>query len=65
MLFHNSEVKNEIELVVESITKNWGSFSLKNINLRIDDAENVVVLGPTGAGKTLLFETVMGYIHAR
>ena len=34
---------------------------MKNINLAIADAEYLVLLGPTGAGKTLLLETIMGF----
>ncbi len=48
-------------LVLKNITKNWGSFALKNINLSIARGEYLVLLGPTGAGKTLLLETIMGF----
>ncbi len=51
----------KLKLEVQNLTKNWGSFSLKNINLTLDDAEYLVLLGPTGSGKTLLLETIMGY----
>ena len=48
-------------LVLKNITKNWDSFALKNINLSIARDEYLVLLGPTGAGKTLLLETIMGF----
>ncbi len=37
-----------------------GGFSLKDINLTIGDGEYFVILGPTGAGKTVLVECVAG-----
>lgn len=37
-----------------------GSFSLKDINLTIQDKEYFVILGPTGAGKTILLECIAG-----
>ncbi|PIV70012.1 MAG: ABC transporter [Euryarchaeota archaeon CG01_land_8_20_14_3_00_38_12] len=46
---------------LENISKNWENFSLKNINLEIKNNEYFVILGPTGAGKTLLLETIAGF----
>lgn len=37
-----------------------GKFSLKDINLQIYDREYLVILGPTGAGKTVLLECIAG-----
>ena len=37
-----------------------GSFQLQDINLTVDDGEYFIVLGPTGAGKTVLLETIAG-----
>jgi molybdate/tungstate transport system ATP-binding protein len=48
-------------LKLEGISKAWQGFELKDINLQIDNGEYAVVLGPTGAGKTLLLETIMGF----
>ena len=48
-------------LKLEGITKSWPSFALKDINLTVEDAEHFFILGPTGAGKTLLLETIMGF----
>ncbi|MDD5702627.1 MAG: ATP-binding cassette domain-containing protein, partial [Dehalococcoidales bacterium] len=37
-----------------------GSFTLKELNLTIDDHEYFMILGPTGAGKTVLLESIAG-----
>ncbi len=47
-------------LELRGVSKSWGEFSLKNINLKIYEGEYFVILGPTGAGKTLLLETIAG-----
>lgn len=49
-------------LTVENLNKTWDEFQLKNINLRVEEGEFFVVLGPSGAGKTLLLEVLAG-IH--
>ena len=38
----------------------YGAFSLKRINLSIPAGETFVLVGPSGAGKTLLLETIRG-----
>ena len=45
---------------VKDLSLTMGDFSLKEINLTINDAEYFVVLGPTGAGKTVLIECIAG-----
>jgi len=40
-------------------------FCLKDINLSIEKGEFFVLLGPTGAGKTLLLETIAGLIPTK
>ncbi len=37
-----------------------GSFVLRDIDLDIDDGEYFILLGPTGAGKTVLLEAIAG-----
>ena len=37
-----------------------GNFSLKNLSLQINEGESLALLGPSGAGKTLFLETVLG-----
>jgi ABC-type Fe3+/spermidine/putrescine transport system ATPase subunit len=55
------EAEWQLTLEVKNVTKNLGSFALKNINLAVNDGEYIVLLGPTGSGKTLLLETIMGF----
>jgi len=45
---------------IENISKDLGEFRLEEVSLDIDDAEYMVILGPTGAGKTILLETLAG-----
>jgi len=37
-------------------------FRLQDINLTVSDGEYFIVLGPTGAGKTVLLESIAGLI---
>ena len=46
---------------IKNITKKWKNFALSNINLEVEKGEYFVVLGPTGAGKTLLLELIAGF----
>lgn len=50
-------------LSVKNLSKKWSGFSLKNINLEVRDQEYFIILGPTGAGKTLLLELIAGFHH--
>ena len=47
-------------LELKNVSKTWGSFSLKNMNIKIGPGEYFVLLGPTGSGKTLLLSTIAG-----
>jgi len=48
-------------LCVEDLSVFVGSFRLKNISFRVSEDEVFVILGPSGAGKTLLLETIAGF----
>jgi molybdate transport system ATP-binding protein/molybdate/tungstate transport system ATP-binding protein len=50
-------------LRIENISKNLGEFCLKDVTLEINDGEYFMVVGPTGAGKTILLETIAGIYH--
>jgi molybdate transport system ATP-binding protein len=45
---------------VEDLHVELGEFSLKGVNLEIEDGDYLIILGPTGAGKTILLETMAG-----
>ena len=45
---------------IDNISKNLGEFFLNNVTLEIGKGEYFVVLGPTGAGKTILLEAIAG-----
>jgi ABC-type Fe3+/spermidine/putrescine transport system ATPase subunit len=48
-------------LELKGISKSWRGFKLKNIDLAVENGDYFIILGPTGAGKTLLLETIMGF----
>ncbi len=45
---------------IKNLKVNLGDFLLQNINLDIEAGEYFIVLGPTGAGKTVLLESIAG-----
>jgi len=45
---------------IENISKDLGEFFLRNVTLDINEGEYFVILGPTGAGKTILLEIIAG-----
>lgn len=45
---------------IKNLNKTLGDFKLKNINIKIQDNEYFVILGPTGTGKTVILETLAG-----
>ena len=45
---------------IKNISKSLGEFFLRDINLDIKNGEYFMILGPTGAGKTILLETIAG-----
>jgi ABC-type Fe3+/spermidine/putrescine transport system ATPase subunit len=50
---------------IKNLSLHLGEFNLKDINLSIRDGEYFVILGPTGAGKTVLLECVAGLHHLK
>lgn len=45
---------------IKDLCVDLGSFLLKDINFDVQDGEYFVLLGPTGAGKTVLLESIAG-----
>ena len=48
-------------LKIDHVSKRLGTFSLKDVSLEVAEGEYFVLLGPTGAGKTVLLEVIMGF----
>jgi len=44
----------------DNVSLTLGSFSLKNISLTINEGDYYFVLGPSGAGKTVILEAIAG-----
>ncbi len=45
---------------IKNLSIQMGEFSLKNLNLTIKDKEYFIILGPSGAGKTVFLECLAG-----
>jgi ABC-type sugar transport system ATPase subunit len=45
---------------IKNLSIQMGEFSLKNLNLTVKDQEYFIILGPSGAGKTVLLECLAG-----
>ena len=52
-------------LRIENLSTDLGQFKLENINLNVKNNEYFVILGPTGAGKTILLETIAGIYSSK
>ena len=48
-------------LEIENLSVDLGEFHLRDINLGINEGEYVVFIGPTGSGKSVLLETIIGF----
>lgn len=49
---------------IENLNIRLLQFHLKDINLAVEENEFFMLMGPTGAGKTVLLEAIAGLIHA-
>ena len=45
---------------LENLHVELGGFALRDINLAVGEGEYFIILGPTGAGKTVLLESIAG-----
>ncbi|MBW2001380.1 MAG: ATP-binding cassette domain-containing protein [Deltaproteobacteria bacterium] len=48
---------------IENISKTLGEFFLKDLTLDIENGTYFMILGPTGAGKTILLESIAGIYY--
>ncbi len=48
---------------IDSLSKRLGEFFLKDVTLDIEDGTYFMILGPTGAGKTILLESIAGIYY--
>ena len=48
-------------LVLDQVSTSAGSFTLGPVDLRVHAGSVLVVLGPSGAGKTMLLDTIAGF----
>ncbi|MCD4677755.1 MAG: ATP-binding cassette domain-containing protein, partial [Desulfobacula sp.] len=48
-------------LRVENLSINLGEFALKSLNLELDQGDYATIIGPTGSGKSILLECIIGY----
>ena len=51
-------------LEINGLTADLGEFTLNSIDLNVEEGEYFLVLGPTGAGKTILLEVIAGIYSA-
>ena len=48
-------------LIVDAIGVSYGEFrALRDISLKVDDGQTVIVMGPNGAGKSTLLKGICG-----
>jgi molybdopterin-binding protein len=51
-------------LEVQNLSVDLGEFYLDNVNLSLDKTSYMVIIGPTGSGKSVLLETIAGFYKA-
>lgn len=51
-------------LEIKNLSVDLGEFHLQNINLSLKEGEYFVLIGPTGSGKSVLLETIIGFYTA-
>jgi len=48
-------------LRVEELSLNLGEFHLRNVSLSVEEGDYLAIIGPTGAGKSVLLEGIAGF----
>ncbi|HDN17661.1 MAG TPA: ABC transporter ATP-binding protein [Candidatus Bathyarchaeota archaeon] len=47
-------------ILVENLRVEVGEFSIRDVTMRVGKGEYMIVMGPSGAGKTVLLQTILG-----
>ncbi len=50
-------------LSIKNLSINLGEFSLKSLDLELDQGDYAVIIGPTGSGKSILLECIIGFFQ--
>ena len=50
-------------LSIENLSIKLGEFELKSLNLSLDQGDYAVIIGPTGSGKSILLECIIGFFR--
>lgn len=48
-------------LSLRNISKDFDGFQIRDLSITVEPGEYLVIVGPTGAGKSLLLETIQGF----
>lgn len=52
-------------LSIENLSIKLGEFELKSLDLNLDQGDYAVVIGPTGSGKSILLECIIGFFNPK
>ena len=55
-------MKKSLQLKIKDLTVQLDDFLISNLDLEVQNGEYFILLGPSGAGKTVLLEAVAGII---
>jgi ABC-type Fe3+/spermidine/putrescine transport system ATPase subunit len=48
---------------LDGVSRSWPEFAIRHVSLEVKQGQYLVILGPTGSGKTLLLELLLGIHH--
>jgi ABC-type sugar transport system ATPase subunit len=57
------DVRISLLLEVKNISYRAGEFSLRSVNFTVDRGDYFILLGESGAGKSMVLETIAGLVH--